>query len=474
MHHFNKRLFNRIVFGAGFACALLLPGLAAAQNVLWEDYRGDNGVADDADYIGAPGAPKFPNYPNDTAMAPFRALTADPGNAARTGSSPNIDFRQSSTSQAALCDSDQGSLSDEACLYQAQGRVLYSRISFPEAGAYTLAAAHDDNLVVELSSDYTNPNYRTASYDLPVGQLAAWTLNDVTFEDVGSFNAASANSCALIRVYWTNQEGINHNRLQWTKPDGTTEIVPASAFGDPSVPADPAECTGSITGEGRAITLNKILGSARLDSSDQFVIEIATSQAGGTVRSAATSGSGTGQQASTGAFPAAASTTYYLREAMAAGSASALTGYTAAIACTNNGTAMTPTPVGSPDDRTWSVATSGGDDQIVCDITNTGPSVDLSIQKSADPTSVVSGGSVQYTVVATNNGPDAVTGAVVTDTPGAGLTCPPANPVTCTSSATPSACPAGALTVQNLLSGVALGALGDGETATFTFTCTAD
>ncbi|WP_024891870.1 DUF11 domain-containing protein [Luteimonas huabeiensis] len=457
-------------------CALA-PGLAAAQNVLWEDYRGQDNVPSDANYIGTPGAPKFDNFPNNIAMPLFRALTADPANAARTGSSPNIDFRQApqAPDEPALCNSTLPNwTTSTACRYQAQGRVMYSLISFPLAGTYTLQAAHDDNLVVELSTDYTNTNYRNASYDIPVGALAEYTSNDQTFATVGTFNAASPSSCALIRVYWTNQNGVNHSRLRWTLPNGTTEIVPASAFRDPSQPVSAADCNGSITGQGRALVLNKVLGTERVDPSDQFVIEIGTSPTGGTVRAAVTAGSGTGQAASTGAFPAAANTTYYLREAMAAGSVSSLAAYDTKIECSNNGAPFVPTQVGAPGDRIWSVATSGGDDQIVCSIANAARLVDLRIDKQVAADNVASGDDVEYTLVVTNDGPSAATGATVTDAPGAGLTCPAASPVTCSSSASPSACPAAALTMQDLLNGVVLGALPAGASVTFGYTCTAD
>ena len=84
---------------------------------------------------------------------------------------------------------------------------------------------------------------------------------------------------------------------------------------------------------------------------------------------------------------------------------------------------------------------------------------------------VSSGATTTYTVVVTNNGPDAVTGAVVSDTPGAGLTCPAANPVTCTGAS----CPAGPLTTGDLTAGVTLGTLfatAGNNTVSFTVTCT--
>ncbi|HRN61494.1 MAG TPA: DUF11 domain-containing protein [Luteimonas sp.] len=102
--------------------------------------------------------------------------------------------------------------------------------------------------------------------------------------------------------------------------------------------------------------------------------------------------------------------------------------------------------------------------------------VDLGIAKSVDPTSASSGDEVDYRIVVTNEAGATVTGATVTDSPGTGLDCPTANLVSCTSSVSPSACPTSPspLTVQALLTGVALGALPVGETVTFEFSCTVE
>ena len=103
--------------------------------------------------------------------------------------------------------------------------------------------------------------------------------------------------------------------------------------------------------------------------------------------------------------------------------------------------------------------------------TNT-PGVNGNVDQAAD--TVVSGTASNYTIVVTNSGPNAATGVVVQDTPVAGISCPAATPVTCSSTASPSACPAGALTVANLTAGVTLGTLpatAGGNTATFVFGC---
>ena len=107
--------------------------------------------------------------------------------------------------------------------------------------------------------------------------------------------------------------------------------------------------------------------TTRADASDQFTVQIGTTATAGTVREATTAGTGVGQQASTGALAVTTGTTYYLRDTMAAGSASTLAGaYTASISCTRNGVAFTPAGA-SP---TWNVAPAANN-QIVCAITNT-------------------------------------------------------------------------------------------------------
>ena len=96
------------------------------------------------------------------------------------------------------------------------------------------------------------------------------------------------------------------------------------------------------------------------------------------------------------------------------------------------------------------------------------PSANLSIVKSNGVSSVVSGSTVTYTVVVTNNGPDSTTGAVVTDVVGAGITCPAGNAVTITGSGVP----AGSFTIANLTgAGITLATLGNGQSATLTYSC---
>jgi uncharacterized repeat protein (TIGR01451 family) len=407
--------YGRWIVGALLAACL---GNAAAQTVRWEDYRGNSRVG--TTYTGPAGAPTFANNTGTGAdrLNALRAIAANPANAVRTGTAADINYRQAANH---LCNLDSAATSVASCNLQAMGRVSYALVQFPAAGTYTVSIAHDDNVELGFSSDYANTSYRTASYDVPVGTVNDWTANEDTYVSLGSFTAANANSCALVRMYWLNHGGINHARLRWTLPgSGSPVIIPSTAFRDPAAAASATGCNGSITGNGTTITLNKVLGALRADATDQFTVQIGTTSTAGTVREATTSGTGVGQQASTGALAVTTGTTYYLRDTMAAGSASTLAGaYTASINCTRNGTAFTPAGT-SP---TWNV-TPVANDQIVCAVTNTArPRSDLSIIKAANPTTALSGSVVTYTVTASNPGPSAANSTVIRDTPGVGLDC---------------------------------------------------
>ncbi len=150
---------------------------------------------------------------------------------------------------------------------------------------------------------------------------------------------------------------------------------------------------------------------------------------------------------------------------------------------TTSSTAVTEfTPNGATRGNSGNAATAPSLANLpLCNVTNL---ADLSITKTNTPLAgandqaadtVNSGAQTTYSVVVTNSGPGPAINAVISDTPGVGLTCPPANVVTCTSTAAPSACPAGPLTVANLTAGVTLGTLPatvGGNTVTFTFNCT--
>lgn len=117
-------------------------------------------------------------------------------------------------------------------------------------------------------------------------------------------------------------------------------------------------------------------------------------------------------------------------------------------------------------------AVAGGRD-IQCLLDNVLPT-DLAITKqNADPTGgrVVRGATTRYTLAVSNNGPGVSTGAIVRDTPGAGLTRAATNAVACAGPT--GACPAGAPTVADLTgaAGLAMGTLAAGASASLRFDC---
>ncbi|MBS0218802.1 MAG: hypothetical protein JSR63_11600 [Proteobacteria bacterium] len=431
---------------------LLLAGQAMAQGVRWEDYRGDQNVASDANYTGPAGAPKFTNYPNSVAIGNLRTVSANAANAVRTGTSATIDFASGATDS--LCD-NRNNTTSTPCTLQAQGKVAYALVQFPQAGTYTIAAAHDDNVVIELSPDFTNTNYRTASYSILAGQVSDWSSSETDFQTFGTFTAANANSCALLRMYWNNQAGLNYNHLQWTTPGGTSQIIPASALRDPAAVTSANGCNGSITGNVAGITLNKVIGSPRINAADQFTIEIGTTAGGGTVATATTTGAGTGQQAST-SFATTTGTTYHVREVMATGSSSAITAYTAAISCTRNGTAFTPTSEGNASRRRWSLGSAGATDQVVCTITNTNTVV--------KPTVTVSKVSIGGTGTFAFSGSNGIVSRNITT---AGDSVPTAGPAdTLTTASTSTTVTEGAPPAGWTLQSISCTGLGSGGTAT--------
>lgn len=94
-------------------------------------------------------------------------------------------------------------------------------------------------------------------------------------------------------------------------------------------------------------------------------------------------------------------------------------------------------------------ATAAGSD-IVCTFTNTLQQADLQVVKTASPNPVVSGDVVSYTLVVTNNGPNAVTNAVLSDAPSSGQTCTASATCTATGGAT---CPSPSVPAATLLGG---------------------
>ncbi|WP_185960248.1 DUF11 domain-containing protein [Erythrobacter insulae] len=101
------------------------------------------------------------------------------------------------------------------------------------------------------------------------------------------------------------------------------------------------------------------------------------------------------------------------------------------------------------------------------DITKTNtPGVNGEIDQATD--TVLAGSNTTYTVIVTNNGPNPVNGAVVSDTPGSGITCDGATPITLTGSGVP----AGSYTFADISGvGISLETLSTGQSTTLSYSC---
>nr|WP_298120638.1 hypothetical protein [uncultured Pseudoxanthomonas sp.] len=126
---------------------------------------------------------------------------------------------------------------------------------------------------------------------------------------------------------------------------------------------------------------------------------------------------------------------------------------------------------GSLSGNTLTLTSAHAGQAIVCTIANTARVTDLSVVKSTASGPSLSGALRNFTVTVSNAGPSAADGALVSDTPGGGLSCPAAgNPITCSASGG-AACP-GAAALPNLVSGgVAVPVLPAGGLVTFIVPC---
>jgi uncharacterized repeat protein (TIGR01451 family) len=95
----------------------------------------------------------------------------------------------------------------------------------------------------------------------------------------------------------------------------------------------------------------------------------------------------------------------------------------------------------------------------------------LIITKTDGKAITSSGGTNNYVVTLTNQGPSAANGVIVTDVVGAGLTCPATNVVTCTVTGAGAVCPAAPLTIASLTTGVTVATLPVNGALQFAYTC---
>ncbi len=141
---------------------------------------------------------------------------------------------------------------------------------------------------------------------------------------------------------------------------------------------------------------------------------------------------------------------------------------------------ITPTVAAAASVINSATASGGGDPActgVAPACTATTPSIPVIAQASmmitkTDNKSVsTSGGTNDYVVTLTNQGPSPADGSVLTDVVGSGLTCPVANNVACSVILVGAICPAGPLTFANLTTGITIATFPANSGLQFTYTC---
>lgn len=222
-----------------------------------------------------------------------------------------------------------------------------------------------------------------------------------------------------------------------------------------------ATCTITNNDNPPVLRAQKRLPAGRAAAGDQFTLTIAGTNGPATVT---TTGAGSVAAGVATLSTAIAGTSYTISET--APGTTLADSYTTSYACTNASSvpgAQTPTGSGT----SFTITAAAGDD-LTCTFDNSRkPVADMRVTKTNSESGVLEGAMTTFTIVVTNGGPDAVTGAVVTDPPSGrtNLTC--TAPPTCTGSA----CPAGPLTMAGLDSGYTLGLMANGASVTITVTC---
>jgi uncharacterized repeat protein (TIGR01451 family) len=241
-----------------------------------------------------------------------------------------------------------------------------------------------------------------------------------------------------------------------------------SSFQITPAAGDDLSCTFTTAARQPIVRLQKELPSGRVAPADQFALSI--TPASGTGSSVTTSGAGTTATGQAVVNPAVVNMLYTFTEAMAPGSGAQLSNYTASYNCVN---ALPGGQQGTNNDSTFQITVVPGDD-ITCTLRNVAaPNADLSIVKSANPTTARTGDVVTYTLTVSNAGPSAANNAVLRDTPGAGLDCNAAGLPAPTCSASGGASCPGGVTAGGLTStaGVAIPVLPAGGGVVVTMRC---
>jgi uncharacterized repeat protein (TIGR01451 family) len=143
------------------------------------------------------------------------------------------------------------------------------------------------------------------------------------------------------------------------------------------------------------------------------------------------------------------------------------------VVCTGLGTGGTATVDLATRSVTLDTQATSTAGPISCTFTNETRKTDLSVVKTASPTSAISGSIVDFSLTVTNNGPLDAPNVLLSDTPGAGLDClSPSSTAACTASGGAS-CPSPTVAVSTLLGGgITIPTLPVGGQVVVTLRCT--
>ena len=311
-----------------------------------------------------------------------------------------------------------------------------------------------------------------------INNSSLWTLSGSTSTG-GSVTLTRLSGNTVFVV-----AGVSFQRVTGTADGGNTECT--------NDPLNGTAC-GSIRFNGTGITglSFTVTGVGPLQASSADGMEVAWSIAGSTVIVAKQTVNGTGTFAFSGSNGVGTPSLNTGTANPALSSAFPVTNHANNITVTETVTAGFSLQSAVCRDQSNALVTSAlsgsvltvlaanysANQTITCTFTNTRNTADLAITKTNTPTAgpndqasdtLTRGTATTYTLVVTNNGPGAVTGAVVRDPARAGLTCN--DPVPCTGSG----CPSATVPLSSLqdTGGVVLGTVANAGTVTFTLSCT--
>lgn len=440
------------VIGAGAMIAGLLavaPAALAQNGIRFEDYRGQ------ADVPANSPTPNFDNLSrrvNGVGNIPrLMALQGVPGAVVDSGTRDTIEWLGANPELCDMGDIGKNSASSRAaCAKWKMGRIAYTVVRFPVAGNVQLRVAHDDDLKVDFSNDiFLGANYRNANWSFEVGQLSTY-VGENNWVALGTYNSPAVGSCALMRLAWVNNGGLNHLRLRYrttdfngnTRPSNANKSFAAADFIDPlDVETIQRRCTGAVTAP--EVTLSKQIVAGRINATDQFTLNVR--RGSNVVVTGATSGTQL-----THVLPTAnlsTGTGRIIIEELPLGGA-VLADYSPIASCSKT-TASNQTAVNvaltaessGASGFSWSMAPPDSGDKINCTITNNRPTANLSLVKTSSPATTQTlrtGEQIVYTLQANNPGPSHANGSVLRDPAVAGVQC---STVSCSASGG-AACPA--------------------------------